>query len=453
VTSHPEEELAGALAAYVEEVRTDRDMYAAVLRWHRRRRRAQLGGSLAVAAAVVAVVAVIAAGQPLASDPKPAPATPPPTYVHPNGVRGSLGGDQQLLDQARSAVLSKKDHGDPWPDEITPLYAERTGNATIVLFLGTSRANPKLGMGLTATQVGNQRTWTVVPNAGAQDRGDPMEDARFQQRYYGDPFWTPTQQIGDHDYLAIVVPPRTRAEIADGLTIAADGTPVRTYVPLELHAGTAFLDLGGRGPLAIRYSDGGRVVSQWIYRASTAGIYTVDRTLRPTDAELAAAAAHARGHVDQRALSLAGTAVAADVAMYDGLRMRFRVSWGGTILGEPCVIAGMQFDSGATYAILICAAARGGGTEATLGTVQAGAFDQVSMAWSDLGGKAPYRIMARPGVVRAEVVYADQVVPVPLDNGFGLVTRPGKATVVRLYDAAGHRVEEVPIDRGVHLSP
>jgi hypothetical protein len=458
LTSQPAEDrvLADALAAYVLDVYADPNLYEKVRRWHRRRRQLRVTGSVALASVVAAAVTIaVATGSLPQAAPRPAPAasTPTPVYTHPNGVRGSLGGDQQLIDSAGRAVLAEsmgRKGSDPRPDSLRAFYAERTGKVTVVMFTGTSKQDSNLTFHGLATRTGTGRwegTWSSGPRRSAG------VDVGRAQQWDGEPFLMLDTLVGSRTYLAIVVPPGVTAGLARGLDVAADGTPKKIFWPVELHAGTALLDVSTGPSVSGQLSQRGRVISHWTRSGQQdgGGAYLADDSVYPTAAQQHAAAAAARGTVDPKALTEAVASLGMDAQRFAGAHMRFRVVWGGRIDGESCVLVAMQFDSGALLPELTCLEA-GGGTGSVLpGTVSAGAMDRTVLAWSVT---SQVQVMAPPGAVRAEIVYANHsTLPVPLDNGYGMgpQKRDGAvATTVRVYAAGGRLLDQRAVDEGVH---
>jgi hypothetical protein len=432
-----ERDLRAALAPYVADAHTSTDLYAEVLRWHRRRlriRRGLVAGVVAVAAVGGTVIATS-----LPYTPAPTTSQPAPVYTHPNGVRGSLGGNQQLIDDAAKAARAEfaKDRNSrgPSPDRITPVLAERSGQATVVLFTGTSRAKPDWVSGVVAYRIGTQR-WLIQFGGGVHKPTGVEMDTKALQKYYGDPVWVASVSSGGDTYAAIIVPASMRATVSLAPEVAVDGSLHRRFRPLELHAGTALVRT--TGGTVIRISRGNAAMSAWTE-------FHPSFSPRLTDEEVAAAASMARGHADLglvRRAPVGGVRLVRELA---GTAATFRVIWGGQIAGNPCVLTAVQFASGALLPDLVCKAAR---SSTSRGTVPAGTFDRTALAWSSRG-HAPYYVMAPPGAVRAEFVYAGRTVPVSLDNGFGRSTDPGKATAVRLYDAGGNLVEERAMDQGI----
>ena len=441
-------ELARAFAPYVAEVRPSNDLYAEVLRWHRRRRRVRVAGFLSVLTAAGVATAVAIAGAPAAVQlPGKGPvATPTPgvTYTHPNGVRGTLGGNQQLLDDATRAAFAefRANSGSQVsdPDHITPVFAERSGQFVVVLFTGTSRTMRDWIFDVKATKQGSGR-WLIESGGGVHSAKPALADAdiKYAQKSYGDPFWVTNATYANSGYVAIVVPPTTRAEVAYGLEVSAEGTVGRQYRPLELHAGTALIQMNGSG--SVRLSAGNKVLATWTNQQTSA------RTM-PTTAEVAAAAKQARGHADATTAKAAAQMVYFDAHRFGSAGMRFRVIWGGLLAGRQCVLAAYQYPSGALYPNWVCDEPDGlsGSSD---GTVAAGTFDHRMLAWTSFDHS--YLVMAPPGAVRAEFVYAGRApVPVPLDNGLGHTEQAGTATAVRTFDAAGNLIEQRRIDDGFH---
>ena len=452
--STDERALAAALGSYVTGVEADPNVYTAVHRWRRRRRR--ITGVVAAVVVLAAAAVPLAAYQLASRHRHEQPAGPPPVYVHSNGVRGSLGGNQQLLEDATRAVLAKEQHGSPWPDEIRPVYAERDAqhDVTVVLFTGTSPADPDTAFGIAVSRVGTG-PWDLPDRADSISKRDPRAAAQAQQRLWGDPLWMPTIDINPLSmaYIAIVVPTDADAEIGTTTSISPGGIPQRRFEPLGLHAGTLLLDLTGRGSTRIVISKGREVLSTWDYRADSTGLYRVDGSLQPRPDQVAAAVAHARGHVDadSAVVQMSVGTIPAYVQEYHGLRMTFRIIWGGVVAHRQCVLIAMEFDSGALAPFLTCDHGNGTSTGDGPGLVPAGSFDRTTVAWGVQPGAGPYEIMAPPGAVRAEVEYADHTsVPVQLDNGFGVTEHPGRAVTVRVYDGGGHLMEQVGMDQNVH---
>jgi hypothetical protein len=362
-----------------------------------------------------------------------------------------------LLDEAHAAFMLKEKHGSPWPEQIVPVYAERDPqhDVTIVLFSGTA-PNDDRAFGIWATRVGIG-SWDVAENATVVSKRDPKAAARAHERIWGDPLWMQTVEVGQLslEYLAIVVPVGSDAEIGGITDVAASGVTQFQYDPLELHAGTALLNLSGRSATKIMIINHRDIVSTWTYGVDSGGIYRVDGALTPRPDQIAAAAQHARGQVEADSDAVRDAVrFAAYLQEYRGLHMTFRIIWGGVIDKQPCVLTAMEFDSGALAPLLTCHKADGGATTEWTGPVRAGSFDHTTVAWtSDLvtHAVAPCYVMAPPGAVRAEVEYADHLsVPVVLDNGFGAARHHGRAVTVRIYDGAGHLLEQARVDHNVN---
>jgi hypothetical protein len=439
-----------ALASYVTDMHASPELYDSVRRWCKRRRRARVVGSLTAVAAVAATVTVVVSNLPALA---PITVAAPPTYTHPNGVRGSLGGNQELLNDATRAVMAqiKKVRKLSTPDSIRPFYAERTDNATAVLFTGTSKQHPGSSYGVQAIRVGTG-AWTIGwSGRTASNPGQAAVDVEFAQRWSDNPLLMVNLTYGNASYLAIVVPPELTAELSRGRDVAADGTVGQAFQPLALHAGTALLNVGSTAPVAIQLKDRGHVISHGV-RGSTGGGGSIvaDDSVYPTTAQQTAAAALARGKADAGAVKEAASSLGMDAQPYAGVPMRFRVLWGGTLRGMHCVLVAVQFDSGALFPDLGCVHAGGGSESEAPGMVPAGSFDRRVLSWAGSNG---VEIMAPPGAVRVEVEYADRTSQrAALDNGFAEVrpTRHAKATVVRVYDAGGQLLDQRPVNDGVH---
>jgi hypothetical protein len=442
--STDERALGTALARYAEDAGTTRDMYAGVLRWHRRRRRRRVAGTalgLAAALAAGTIVATTRTPEKLVA----IPAAPPPnTYTHPNGVRGSLGGNVRLLNEASRAALAQmrvfKDH----PDHLTPIFAERSGDTVVVLFEGTSAVRPTAQYGVSAVQKGGGK-WKAAGSSltipADQAAGQRATDIEVAQKFYGpDPLWV--DWLGGDGVAAVIVPPDLRAEALRGAVVAADGSVRPNWVPLKLNAGTALVPIKTIGQ--IRFRRAGRIIST---TKVTQGVVSNPRL--PSNQEIEAAAPHARGHVDVKvAKDTAGISLYGLGSVGDP-NWHYRVIWGGKTIGRTCVLFAAQYASGAMFPMLGCTEPGGIGSSTVGGTVPASAFDRIPIAWQN--GRSTPLIMAPPGAVRATILYANQhTEDVPLDNGFGHAKKNYIAKSVRLYDAGGTLISEFAINANVH---
>jgi len=364
-----------------------------------------------------------------------------------------------LLDAAGRLVRDDIDHprypreAATKPTEFRPVFAERLGSITVVSFVGMKTTPPMWITSWDVIRVGNGPL-TLMPGGGLiydpHNKAQLRTDTEWGQRTYGDPLWFHTVEAGGKTLLVLVVPQDVRAEFSHGLVVQADGAITRPFRPLELHAGTLLLEVSAAGPSKLRLSQGGRLVSHWNRNSTTqGGSFQADDSVYPTEAQMREQAAAARGHADFETVKQAAQLLGMDLQPFTGVPMRFRVLWGGTVGAQRCAMLAAQFDSGALLPSFICVDKRGVGST-TIGTVPAGTFERTSLAWSD-GEHGRCAVLAVPGVVRAEFVYADsQTAPVALQDGYSVSPRAGKAVSVRLFDAAGNKVEERRVGEGVH---
>jgi hypothetical protein len=425
-------DLAAELAPYLRGLAPRPDLYS-ILRRKRRRRRIL---SAVAAASLIGVAAIPATHLPRSAD-RVITLPAGPSYTHANGVRGSLGGNQALLDEAlrfgRQQVRTEQVAAAARIDaaSLHPVFAERSGSLTYVLLLGRmarSGQTAHLELVRTGTQPWQRTDGGVVPQ-----NGDTF-DTEAAQKLYGEPFWVHQIDRADAPRLVILVPADTTATISLGVTVNAAGVATRLPAqPLTLHAGTALIDATRwDGPVQITLTRG-RITTFWHQYISYG--------LQYTDGQLTAAAAKARGHGNGAVFAYAASVARMEGERLYGGRATLELPWGGLVGKDQCALAALRYPSGALYAEFACANNHGGGP---LGLLPAGSFERTLVAWR-ANFYGPYAVLAPRQAVRAEYTYAGgTTIQVPLTDGFGYATHTGKLTMVRVYDAGGRLLDQRP---------
>jgi hypothetical protein len=442
---------------------------------HRRRRRAVV--SAAAAAAVVVGAAVptgltlvradrpatdTAAPRPVWSPPGPAPAgdaclpktgalpAPVPADQLPRqtGVRGSLGGDEALVDRVLVAGwrgLARKQPGTPTldPRSARVLFVERAGSgvlARVTAFDQDRRWHASQWV------VGRDR-WFVPIGAGAGGVQGSADEGHFRQigslDYGADPLLISMQEVCGRSFGVVVASPDTTAAIAQAPRIGADARPVfppgRSF-PLA-HGGVAVFPTDPVGREKVTVSrDGTRLAARQL--SSEGGGGPIDAQLSP--AEIAQAVRDGAGTPD-------GVLARVVVSMADGDLSAatadeptgVQVVWGGPVTDRRRgLMVALTLPSGAV--LVDSAVTDGPGKYGSYQPGVRGLLPAGQLGRSVLGFQYPdgLVLVVAPQATRAEVVLFDgTVLPVRLTaGGGGVVAPPDHAKLIRAFRADGSLV-------------
>jgi hypothetical protein len=450
-----EELLRDVFAEVTEPISPATDLYAGTGAHNRRRRRHQV-----VAAAVAAVV--VAAGVPLtlagvrggsAEPTAVAPTTPRTT------VRGSLGGDKVLVDQAIQLLLQEAvqlGKGTVDRSTVQVSYAEQSEGYRIVVLAGARPDGSVISM-VAGGAPGAALKWV----AGGTGTRQP-QDAGLGQQYYAPQHVLTRFTIGDRSFGLVLFPDGYRATIKRGPSIAADCTlatapatalPVPSFFPIER---------GDAPNVAVVTAQGKRATAQALQPTGNASAVLTP----PPAAEIAAQVASSirgkksvateqAGYVET---FVYGTGVGTLPDRYVGVwagdlptGKGYAALWGGHYPSGAVVLQGNATDQGGQgFSGWFTGCVPAGGLNTTV------IASRLTTRNTQIPG-SPIVIVAPAAAVTAEVSFGSGApVTVPLTQGGGFLLHGGTAGRVRALDASGRVVGTGIVDQrpiGLPLQP
>ena len=380
--------------------------------------------------------------------PAPVPADRLPRQT---GVRGSLAGDESLVD----AVLVAGWQGlRSWPTESRPAwdartlrvqFVERAGAGILALVVASDPA----GRRATEWVVGRGR-W-FVPDGGEVDRTRDDQSAReLGELFWGeDPLYVSSHQVCGQTYGIVLAPPDATVRVAPAPRIGADARPVYpARRPVSLVGGLAVFPAAAPATTKITLSHGRDTLASRVLNLTPGGSYVTELT---SGAEIGRAVRAGGGTPDRSLVTFLAQGAAMELAQTVAeVPTGLRVPWGGPVPGgRQAAMVALTLPSGAVY---VQAAIGKGATYDGFyeGLLPAGRLGDAVLSWR-------YRdllIVVAPAAARVEAVLpGGTVLPVRLVDGGVGVTVPGEVTAVRAYRADGSRLGESTPGTGLVLLP
>lgn len=452
---------------------------ATVAARHRRHRRALVS---AAAAAAVVVGAGIPTGLTLARSDRPVPAVPVasprpawtpagpapsgdaclpkaaalpapvPVYQLPrqSGVRGSLGGNEAVVDRVLVAgwrVLGSRSPGTPAMDPRTArvVFVERAGPGVLALVTAFDRSRGYKGN----TWVVGRDRWFVPTGGGAGVAQGPTADQHAREGGYladgPDPLLITMEQVCGRWFGVVLASSDSTAVLFPASHIGADTRPVTPAGrPLPLTAGISVFPTDPVGREKVTVSRDGRPVATRQLNSSSGGPIYVNALV--PDAVIARAAREGAGTPDEFLAKSVARDAASELSRATADPIAgVRVLWGGPMdERRRAVVIALMLPSGA--AVIDSAVTYGPGKHpgyygGPRGLVPAGHLDGV-LGWQMPDGLV---VVVAPAAARAEVVLFDNSVhPIPLtDGGGGYAAKPDWAKLIRAYRADGSLIGSV----------
>jgi hypothetical protein len=461
------------------------DMYHAVLVRHRRHRRRTMIGAALAAVVVLGGVAVVATG--VRGGDRSLPATPTPTRpaapttciptIPPgpdtptlppavpadqlpaqSGVRGSLAGDQAVVDAALVAGwqgLRDSNAQLPAPrKKLDPAslrvrFVERAGTGTLALVTAADEA----GSWQAAQWVEGQGR-TLVPVGGSSGITSPLDfERRSGQLFYGtDPLYISAAQVCGLTYGVVLAPAGTTATLTGPPHVDADARLVPPAArPVPLQNGLAVFPADLRGGPTVAISRDGTVLGRRALNAELEYASPGSRPAPPSAEQIDAAVRDGRGSPDRTLVErIVGWRFdSVDRSTNDGVT-GVRVLWGGRDRGgHPWVLVALRLPSGAWYVSDGFSEQSNGFSSTNSGLLAADRLDDTLFV---SGGARDVLLVAPKAAARVGLVLSTgEEVPVQLTDGGAVIPSPNGARPLRAraYDANGRVIASQALNDGL----
>jgi hypothetical protein len=360
--------------------------------------------------------------------PPPVPADQLPRQT---GVRGSLGGDESLVDAVLVAGwqgLQRKWMMDPRPTwdarTLRVQFVERAGEGVLALVAARDRT----GQWRAAEWVVG-RGRSLVPAGGhSRDTRDDRSARELGELYWGDdPLHVSSKRVCGRIFGVVLAPPDTTVRLAPGPRIGADARPI--YPPrqsLSLVGGLAVFPAAAPVTTRVTLSRGGATLASRVLDLIPGGF---DVLTLVSEAEIGRAVRAGGGAPDRSLVKFLTlhAAVEVETTIADD-STELRVPWGGPAPGGRRVaLIALTLPSGAAYVAGVVGkgASYSGFYD---GLLPAGGLDGALLTWQH----GDMLTVVAPAAVRAEVLSGNgTVLPVRLAGGGVAVTVPGEVEVVR----------------------